>query len=250
MIDYDDDTHTYSYRGRRYLSATQLLDLFKPKFDSQAQSKAYAYKHGRTPEYWLSKWDQTRDKALDRGARIHNLRESITTNQSMAVSQGKVFRVQNINLYQGADLSRLPDGIYPELMVWDHRYGIAGRSDKVIIETIDGVRYADVDDYKTNRFIRTRGFLNADRTRQMMLPPLSHIEDCDMNHYQIQLSLYLHMLCYHGFTPRHARIIHFPHIPSEAPPDADDPLPVMYPCQYQPDAVSSLLEHCKRKHIL
>lgn len=264
MIDYDDSTHTYSWRGRRYLSATQLIELFSHEFKTKEQAEQYAYRHGQTPEFWMEQWRMTSDRAKERGNKKHNQREEITRYRSMDVSFGKAHRVQNISLYPDTPLSKLPDGIYPELMLWDHRYGIAGRSDKVIIETKresftmykgDGlmgrdVRYTDVEDYKTNRFIKMKSWRNHDGTYRMMLAPLTDLMDCDWWHYQLQLSLYQFMLEYHEFVARHSQIIHFPHIPPEAPPGAKEPKPVIHPCLYLKDHVSSMLTYLKHKRIL
>lgn len=250
MIDYDDSTHTYSFRGRRYLSATQVIDQFKNHFQSREQAVEYAKKAGRTPEYWIEQWEEKRDIALSRGHRIHNLREMIVRNQSMSVALGQPFRVQNVHLYYNESLSQLPDGIYPEQMVWHHDWRIAGRIDKLIIQTIDGIRYSHVQDYKTNRFIRMRGFPLIDGSRQMMQAPLDQVEDCDMAHYQLQLSEYQFMLKSHGFTPGRCWLTHFGQVPAIAPAGAVEPPPKDYPCVYWEDAVTSMLNHLKRKKIL
>jgi hypothetical protein len=258
MIDYDDSTHTYSYRGRRYLSATQLIEHFSHEFKTKEQAEAYAYKHGQTAEYWMEQWNMIRDRSLRRGNRIHNQREDLIFNRSMDVAFGKPRRVQNIALYPDTPLSELPDGIYPELMVWDHRYGIAGRSDKIILESEPTthlhmampLRRAHIEDYKTNRFIKMKSWMEKDGSFKMMKVPLTDVMDCDWWHYQLQLSLYMFMLEYHGFRPGRMQIIHFPHIPAEAPPGATDPPTVTYPCLYLRDHVTSMLDHLKRKHIL
>lgn len=250
MIDYDDSTHTYSFRGRRYLSATQVIDHFKNHFRSREQAVEYTKKAGRTPEYWMEQWEEKRDIALSRGHRIHNLREMIVRNQSMSVALGQPFRVQNVNLYYNESLSQLPDGIYPEQMVWHHGWGIAGRIDKLIIQTIDGIRYSHVQDYKTNKFIATRSWMQANGNRVTMLTPLNHIEDCAMSHYQLQLSEYQFMLKSHGFTPGRCWITHFGQVPAIAPLGAAEPPPKDYVCGYWEDAVTSMLTELKRQRIL
>lgn len=238
--------------------------MFSHEFKTKEQAEQYAYRHGQTPEYWMEQWRLISDRAKANGHKKHNQREEITRYRSMDVAFGKARRVQNIALYPDTPLSHLPDGIYPELMVWDHRYGIAGRSDKVVIETVretftmfsgDGlnardVRYVDVEDYKTNRFIKMKSWKNHDGTYRMMLPPLTDLMDCDWWHYQLQLSLYLFMLEYHAFVARRSQVTHFPHIPAEAPPGAKEPPPVIHPCLYLKDHVTSMLAHLKRKRIL
>lgn len=252
MIDYDDSTHTYSYRGRRYLSATQLIEWFSHEFKSEEQAEQFAYRHGQTKEHWLKEWDETRKKALDRGNQLHNLREDIVRNRAFDVIGGVPFRVRNIEQYPQAKLIQLPDGVYPEMKLWRHDFGIAGRSDKIIFHTIPvtGPRVAHIQDYKTNRFIRMRSWLDSHGNRLMMKVPLIHLEDCDWNHYQLQLSLYQYMLEYHDFHPGLRTIIHFPRTLGESPPGAIDPPPKHYSCKYLRDEVISLLNYLKHRRVL
>jgi len=97
------------------------------------------------------------------------------------------------------------------LKLWRHDWRIAGRADKPTIETIDGIRYMHIEDYKTNKIIRTEGFTERDGAKRKMLGPISHLEDCELTHYTLQLSLYQYMGEYFGFRPGNRRIIHFQH---------------------------------------
>ena len=45
-------------------------------------------------------------------------------------------------------LKDLADGFHPELILWNDLVMVAGQADMVFIETIDGVRYVDIDDHK------------------------------------------------------------------------------------------------------
>lgn len=250
MIDYDDSTHTYSYRGRRYTSATQVIDLFSNEFDSHEQAKAYATKTTQTPEHWLDRWEDIAEIARRRGNWLHGLKEDITRNRGSFNMFGQPFIVRNVELYGIQQrLSELPDGLYPELILWNHEYGIAGRADGVILHTLhNGHRIAHVFDYKTNRFIRTRSWRDKYGNYITMKAPLSHIMDCAMQHYYLQLSLYQFMLESHGFLPGDRQIIHYPHRLDIAPggPQGPEPPSKVYPCPYQRDDVLSMLEYLKR----
>jgi hypothetical protein len=92
-------------------------------------------------------------------------------------------------------------------MAWRHDWAIAGRIDKPTIETVKGIRFAHIEDYKTNKILRTEGYDDKD----MMLPPISHLPNCEMIHYGLQLSIYQYILEYFGYRPGIRRIIHFPH---------------------------------------
>lgn len=248
QVTYRGKDHTYWCRGRRYLSATQVLDLFKTKFDTEAQAAAFADKYGSTPERWKEDWAQTRDTSLVRGNTIHALHEEITIDRGMEMHHGKPFPVPNPNLFPAeTPLIQLPDGIYTERMVHHHGFSIAGRMDKATLETLGGYRIAHVDDYKTNRIIRMHAYGSPP---QMMKGPVDHLEDCTINHYTLQVSLYLFMLEYMGFQPGTGRIIHFPHVPKMAPPGATAPAAVEHIVPYLKKEVSSMLNYLKHRRVI
>jgi hypothetical protein len=67
-----------------------------------------------------------------------------------------------------------------------------------------------ITDYKTNKEIKTEGYVNWQGERSKMLPPVSHLDDCNLNHYSLQLSLYLYMILKHNpkLTPGNLIIHH------------------------------------------
>lgn len=239
------------------MSATQVIDLCKPKFDADGEAEKYADKHGKTKEYWLTYWDQINAESIDRGNNIHNLREEITNNRSIDVINGKPLRVPNVDMFpENLPLNNFPDGIYTELPICHHGYRIAGKPDKFAFETIHNRRYVDIDDYKTNKRLRTHSFRYADGSYQMMKAPLQHLMDCEMVHYTLQLNLYALIFKYHGFIIRKLKLIHFPHIPKVLEddvfslPGVKDPDPVRYPIVYDERDVTTMLSYLKRKRII
>ena len=73
----------------------------------------------------------------------------------------------------------------------------------------------------------------------MMLDPISHLEDCEMTHYTLQLSIYQYMLEFFGYLPGIRRIIHFPH-PIEG---LGTPSPKPYELPYLRNEVIAMLNH-------
>lgn len=243
QVTYRDHDHTYWCDTERYISATQVIDLFKNEFNVEEQAEKFADKHGADAETWKERWDGIRKKSLVRGNRIHSEEEEMTLSRGMEVHQGKVLPVPNPALYpEKTPLIQMPDGIYTEQLLFSHKYKLAGRCDKLILTSSSGYRTADVDDHKSNRIIKVRGYLYPDGTRQMMKYPIEHLEDCSMVHYQLQLSLYQLMLEEMGFRPGTRRIKHHPHIPLMAPPGALPPPPKYYPVQYRKNDVISMLQ--------
>jgi hypothetical protein len=224
-VEYNDDSHTYfrkhgHYRMTRiYRSATQIVERMHKEFNVEIESHRMAEKYGHTPAYWAAKWDHERDISCLRGNKLHQAKEDFLFGRGYDRLKGKDFRVENINLHRGMHVDsqgildyhdHLPDGTYPELMVWRHDWGIAGRMDKPTIETIGSKRYLHIEDYKTNKKIGYSGWNDPEGERKMFAP-LRHLPDCEFTHYSLQLSIYQYMGEFLGFLPGERRIIHFPH---------------------------------------
>jgi hypothetical protein len=106
----------------------------------------------------------------------------------------------------------LPDGVYPELLLWHNKSMTSGTADRVIIETIGSERWVTIEDYKTNKEIKNYNYLDK-RTgkpvvNKYMLAPFENLCNCNYWHYQIQLNIYGYMLEAFGFRIRGGSIIH------------------------------------------
>jgi len=240
-VDYDDDQHKYYLGERVYRSATTIVSQFYIPFDTQAEAEKYAYRYGKTAEHWIAKWNRENLESLNRGNGIHTREEQFLYNRGISyVSRdpsGNSYRVYDpkAEVARLNSIAGLADGCYPELKLWRHDWGIAGRADKPTFETIHGVRFAHVEDYKTNKRIGKEHKYYPERK---MLEPLTHLNDCEYNHYALQLSIYQYMLEYFGFKPGLRRLIHFPH-PIEDLPGIPDP--VIYELPYLREEVIMML---------
>jgi hypothetical protein len=157
-------------------------------------------------------WKDNNKAAISKGNKYHTAREKRSLSVGVEINPftGKEFTVfvrksvKNADNYSlSEDLSVLEDGYYPELLIWNDKYKIAGQSDRVFIETIDGVRYVDIDDYKTNSKITTSNKF------QTLLPPLNHLPDSKFHKYSLQVSMYGWMMEQFGFKVRNTSFHHF-----------------------------------------
>jgi len=187
----------------QWLSVTSLISLLKPEFDGPAVaakcSRARSGKwKGMDPKTILTVWALEAKRATDLGTFYHKTQEDQILNHPFYDHQGI-----NLPVYaprfdsdgrKVGQAQQLTDGIYPELMVWLKSMGICGQIDKPIV--CDGKVH--IGDYKTNKEIKTKGFKSWDGTVQMMTGPVSHLEDCNLNHYALQLSIYLYIMLKHN----------------------------------------------------
>lgn len=237
-VQYNDAEHKYFLGTKVYRSATQIVEQFVNRFDTDGQAERMEYQYNMPAKQWKSQWKKINTQSLIRGGTKHNYEEQFMYNRGYASIHGKQFIVFDPKKwYKSAiDYFTLPDGIYPELKLWRHDWKIAGRTDKPTFETISSSRYAHVEDFKTNKRIRDRGF-----DGRTMLNGLEHLQDCELTHYTLQLSIYQFMLEYFGFKPGVRRIIHFPHEIE----GLGTPSPVEYELPYLRTEVLTMLQYLR-----
>lgn len=203
-----------------------------------------------TQELIKKEWTYEKDIACFNGSNFHKAKEDgwlaePKHYEGVAKRRWYTTGVQDMNgenIYPDA----LPDGVYSEMVLWNHFYEIAGQADIVYIETVNGVRYIDIDDYKTNKKIETESYKNP-RTgkHKMMLKPLTNVMDCNGAHYEMQISLYAFLLESFGFTVRNLNFQHWNNIGTKEDPSyefAQD-----YALTYRKKEVKKMLDYFKRK---
>jgi len=185
-----------------WISATTFISQFKQPFEmdkmaikSSTNKKSKWY--GLTPEEIKAAWKQESTRATTLGTWYHNQREADLCALDNMERWGSVVPVVKPIEKDGIKFSpeqKLTEGIYPEHMVYLKTAGICGQSD--LVEVVNGQLH--ITDYKTNKEIKTAGFKNWQGITSKMLPPVSHLDDCNLNHYALQLSLYMYIILKHN----------------------------------------------------
>lgn len=242
-VQYDDLIHRYSFGDISYISATQLIERFKEPFDTEERSQYMEYRYGSTASDWRGAWKDINALSLVRGKLLHDEKEQMLLKELEWQKVSRPFSTRmGIDIPKELHYHLWPDGDYPEMLVWNHHYKIAGRMDKLALRTkpYNCGRIANIGDYKTNKKIRQYSWQDV-RTKKyrMMLGPLSHLMDCEIVHYTLQLSLYQFMAEYLGLSAGTRTITHFPHeIEGLGTPD-----PIDYELPYYRNEVILMLEH-------
>ena len=102
-----------------------------------------------------------------------------------------------------APLQKLINGIYPEHMVYLKSAGICGQSD--LVEVADDTVH--ITDYKTNKKIDKTSFVDWQGSSKKMIGPVSHLDDCNLNHYNLQLSIYMYIILKHNPNLKPGKLI-------------------------------------------
>lgn len=245
MVRFTEYDHSYWNEDEKlYAGATTFLSQYKNPFDTKMISERSAARYGGKAEDYVNQWARISKTACDRGTKFHQLKEDALYNGAFWINdQGIEVPVINQTLellkrpgshYPITD--SMPDGVYPEMLLWSHPVEIAGTADWVYFEG----RYFDINDWKTNKVIKTEGFQG-----QCMLGPLDHLQDCNYTHYCLQISLYAYMLEQAGRTARSLSFTHFPAWVNPAtgrPEHPDQDSAVSYPVAYLKEEIQAILE--------
>jgi hypothetical protein len=205
-IIFNDADHSYkSIDGDNidWVSVTTLISNFKKPFDGKTiAAKVSKNKRskwfGIEPETILKIWDDESQRAMKLGTFYHNQREADLCSLASIEKDGVTIPVfiPNVepNGIKVAPNQKLDSGVYPEHMVYLKSAGICGQSD--LVEVVNGKIY--IIDYKTNKEIKTESFVNWEGLSDKLSFPLSHLDDCNFNHYALQLSIYMYIMLKHN----------------------------------------------------
>jgi hypothetical protein len=197
--------HNHKYTSgddTNWLSVTSLISNFKQPFDAEkiaakvAKSKKSKW-YGLTPEEIKEAWRSEANRATTLGTWYHNQREADICGLENMERYGTTVPIFKPIEKEGIKYSpnqKIGNGVYPEHMVYLKSAGICGQSD--LVEVINGVVH--ITDYKTNKEIKFEGFTNWEGVSQKMSHPLNHLDDCNLNHYAIQLSMYMFIILKHN----------------------------------------------------
>jgi|TARA_R110000737_G_scaffold352088_1_gene396676 ATP-dependent exoDNAse (exonuclease V) beta subunit len=187
----------------KWTSVTSFVGKFKPKFDAKAQAKKSGKNkrskwYGMTQKEILSAWSNETDRAIGLGNWYHNQREENICEFNTIEREGVNLPIVRPTIDKAgikiAPEQKLEDGVYPELFVYLKSLAICGQADLVSI--VNGK--INILDYKTNKEIKEKGYTNWEGITSKMYNPVSDLDDCNLSHYNLQLSLYAYIIKKHN----------------------------------------------------
>jgi hypothetical protein len=187
----------------KWTSVTTLVSHFKKPFDADKVAKKVTKSkrskwYGIDPKDIINIWNAESQRAVTLGTFYHNQRESDLCSLASIEREGHTVPVfKPLDTAEGIKLApdqRLEPGVYPEHMVYLKSLGICGQSD--LVEVING--RVNIVDYKTNKEIKTESYKDWEGVSEKMLSPVSTLDDCNFNHYCLQLSIYMYMILKHN----------------------------------------------------
>ena len=190
----------------------------------------------------LDSWAEENRKSCERGTKIHAALEN------EFYKAGKNVKLEKFGLGGKFECKRnyteldLPYGVYPEYLISrtseDGILNIAGQIDCLVK---NGNEIICID-HKTNKKLDFKGgFDTATKSSAKMLYPLNTLDDCNYNHYQLQLSTYAWMLqkINPNFVIKDLILNYYDHEGNNT----------LYHCDYLKDEVERMLAFYKRDLI-
>ena len=196
-----EESHLYFVDGKSVpTSVTTFLQRFHEKFDAdeaiskmkngkrwpQRLQEEFTHTNGQpwTDEEIKTKWSHLGEEASGRGTLMHWHIEQYFNGQSIGLPLSPEF--QMFQLFEQKYLK--PKGIHPlrtEIALFHCGLGIAGQAD--FIGVLPCGRLIIIDWKRTKKIVTENPF-------QQMRPPMEHLPDCNLTHYQLQLNMYKYIL--------------------------------------------------------
>lgn len=214
MIVFDPTNHSYRSiddENINWISVTTLISHFKKPFDAKKIAEKVSKKktskwYGIDPTIIQQIWTNEADRSTTLGTWYHNQREDDLCSLASIEREGVTVPVFKPSEFKDglkiAPVQKLEPGVYPEHMVYLRSAGICGQSD--LVEVVNGK--VNIIDYKTNKEIKKESFVNFEGKSEKMNPPVDGLDDCNFNHYALQLSIYMYIILKHNPKLKPGRI--------------------------------------------
>jgi hypothetical protein len=281
QIAFNDKYHKYwnvNDESKKFISVTTLIERFAQPFDKDFWSAYKALEKLIPSESWkiekksllntkkfnneildlynisindfnreqqkvLDEWAESNREACERGTKIHAELENSFYSGGKNVKLDKFGIGGKFECRKNYTELDLPYGVYPEYLIYrtsdDGILNLAGQIDCLVKNGND----IWVIDHKSNRKIDLKsGFNTQSKASIKMKYPLNNLDDCNYNHYQLQLSTYAWMLqkLNPKFVIKDLILNHYDHEGKNT----------MYHCNYLKKEVERMLAQYKKDLIL
>lgn len=255
----------------KYTSVTTLIGKYEPEFDKDFVSKYKALEKLLPLNVWkkekgglwkshkisneflevygiseeelnkvqqdiLDEWNKINKESCERGTKIHSQLENSFYNAGSNITLKKFGIGGKFVCKKDYNELDLEYGVYPEYLIYYDNpkidLHIAGQIDLLVKNGND----IHIIDHKTNRKIDLKGFYNnSTRTSEKLKYPLTDLDNCNFNIYQLQLSTYAWMLqkLNPDFVIKSLTLNHYDHEGNNT----------LYNCSYLKDDVEKMLKH-------
>lgn len=185
-LKFDEAAHLYTYNSIKLKSVTTVIHEYCKEFDEDGSILARCAKREGISEAELqAQWHKERDDSNVYGTAVHAAFEHFIDNNEILPNE----HADLVTTFR--DNYKFKGKLYSEVRLFNIHYGIAGTAD--LVEFLDD-NTINIYDFKTNKAIKDFSFKGKDGKCEKMLPPLECFMNCNLYHYQVQLSTYAYMM--------------------------------------------------------
>lgn len=259
-----------------YISVTTLIGKYEPEFDKEFVSRYKAlerlmpaniwkkekgtlWKNHKIPDEFLEvyeidknvldttqqdildEWNKINKESCERGTKIHSQLENSFYKAGSNVTLKKFGIGGKFVCKKDYNELDLEYGVYPEYLIYYDNpkidLHIAGQIDLLVKNGND----IHIIDHKSNKKIDLKGFYNnSTRTSEKLKYPLTNLDNCNFNVYQLQLSTYAWMIqkLNPDFVIKSLTLNHYDHEGNNT----------LYNCSYLKDDVEKMLKHYAKQN--
>lgn len=191
----------------------------------------------------LDMWDKENRQSCERGTKIHADLENSFYKAKKNISLDKYQIGGKFECQKNRTALDLENAVYPEYLIhWDSPSGrlhIAGQIDLLVKKGNSII----IGDWKTNKKLDLKSFYDSKiRSSVKMKFPLNNLDDCNYQHYCLQLSTYAYIIESYNpdFVIEDLVLVHFDH---------NDNMTV-YHLPYLKKEVERMLSYYEKEHLL
>ena len=182
------EKHSYATAdGKSYLSVSELISQYTPRFKSEEVATKVAKREGVSTAEMLARWDIRRDFSTAKGSEFHLYVEKY-------LKEGRKINIITPIFEEIAEFHRFWDKKYQqkfdiveaEFIVADDDLLVAGTIDLLVKNKQDDKYY--IFDWKTNQSIKLENHYST------LHEPVEHLENSVFNKYRLQTSIYKALL--------------------------------------------------------
>ena len=209
IISLEEESHTYSLLNSdiKFRSVTEFIHTFFKPFDEKKIAKKLTQTHskykGISVEELISSWNKRRDRGTIVHKQIEDFINSDYTISNTELKNLDLKAIQGINFVKQKCIKET-NVLLSEAIIYSKELKLAGTIDLIIFNKEKN--HISIVDWKTNKKINKSSFNNNQKGIKF---PLNNMDDCNFNHYNLQLSMYQYILeTYYNITVKGLFLVH------------------------------------------
>jgi len=194
---FEEESHVYTYGGKKFDSVTTILKEFKKPFNKEYWAKEKAIERGVDPSIILNEWEVKSKTSTDLGSKVHKYIEDFLSDLSPEFTQGEDPIYDNrinkfMDIYEKRLKYLLP--LESELRIFCRKWRLAGTIDQPFLYFNPDLPrpFLLIGDWKTNGIFTHDAHPKG--RYQKLLRPFTGMYQNHLNEYSIQISSYRLML--------------------------------------------------------